>query len=490
MNTQRRTVDLVRGTNVFRFTPPPDLPPGLTLADLRVLTPGGQVITWASGYYQTTPPVEIAAVELEKTILPPGAEPVVRGRVKLSAEAAAGDQLEVLAWDLHDRLVGPKDVRGGGRRHGVRGPAARRAVDGPHRGGAAQPRQADARQAHRRPCCCCKRRTWDPKECCQYEWYSSPIQGWTLPYLYDLGRRRAGLIGATSLMDNPLFARLDLEAGAFTAPLGIWDMSDRKYHEKSNAYARTKDRQLLVREPCLWDPAYRAKAGEAMRRAARTAMAYGGGYAYCLGDEMSLTSYNAYYDFDFSPASVAAYRGWLAKRYGTLEALNRQWETAYRDWAADRADDRRRGPPARRRQLRPLGRLPHLHGRLPGRLLRLPAKVPGGGRPAGQDQHLRHPGRHGRQQLVVPVPAGASSTVGLAATVSGAGRVVGVPRAGRIPDGVVLRGVGVAVPREHEYGRPRGVAFVDAGDDLDGVVLPPARGDGACSGAPPRHLPG
>jgi hypothetical protein len=330
MAVQRQDAKLVQGKNTFHFTPPPDLMPGVTLADLRVLTPEGKVLTWASGYYQTRPPLEIAALELQPAILPPGPEPVVRGRVSLSGQPGPDDALDLEVTDSYGRLVFRQAMA-----------AATTAL-------AAQPLdtlsvpmtvQVRLRQGSRvidkqsQTVLLLKPQTWDPMQCCQYEWYCSPIHGWTIPYLYDLGRQRAGLIGITSMMDNPLFALLDVEAAGSTSPLCIRDISDLKFHEKSNAYAKTKDHKYLVRQPCLWDPAYRQEARQAVRKTAGMAMAYGGGHAYCLGDEMTLTSYNTYYDFDFAPASIAAFRQWLRQHYGTLAALNGPWGTAYQDWA-------------------------------------------------------------------------------------------------------------------------------------------------------------
>ncbi|MGA2617967.1 MAG: beta-galactosidase [Thermoguttaceae bacterium] len=328
--SQRQAVDLVKGKNAFHFTPPANLMPGVTLADLRVLTPVGKVVTWASGYYQTKPTMEIAAVELERAILPPGAEPVVRGRVRLSGQPGPEHALEVAITDFHGRLVFRQALAATATAFEAR-PLDALSVPMTlevrlRQGGRLLDRQTQT-------VLLLKPRTWDPLECCQYEWYCSAVHGWPIPYLYDLERQRAGLIGITSMMDNPLFAVLDAEVCGSTSPLCIWDMSDRKFHEKSNAYARTKDRKYLVREPCLWDPAYREQAQQSVRKAAEMAMAYGGGHAYCLGDEMTLTSYNAYYDFDFAPASIAAYRRWLQRRYGTVAALNGQWGTVYKEWA-------------------------------------------------------------------------------------------------------------------------------------------------------------
>jgi len=39
-----------------------------------------------------------------------------------------------------------------------------------------------------------------------------------------------------------------------------------------------------------------------------------------------------YYDYDFSPANIEAYRKWLKNKYKTLSALNREWETDYKNW--------------------------------------------------------------------------------------------------------------------------------------------------------------
>jgi hypothetical protein len=54
--------------------------------------------------------------------------------------------------------------------------------------------------------------------------------------------------------------------------------------------------------------------------------------AIALDDEVSLATFNSPYEVDASPASVRLYRRWLAERYGSLSALNAQWESSYSDW--------------------------------------------------------------------------------------------------------------------------------------------------------------
>ncbi len=53
---------------------------------------------------------------------------------------------------------------------------------------------------------------------------------------------------------------------------------------------------------------------------------------YDLMDEGSYTSYARAFDFDFSPVSIAHFRIWLKEQYGQLEALNKEWDTAFKSW--------------------------------------------------------------------------------------------------------------------------------------------------------------
>ncbi len=50
---------------------------------------------------------------------------------------------------------------------------------------------------------------------------------------------------------------------------------------------------------------------------------------YAFDDEVSLGCFNSPAEVDASPASVAAYRKWLARTYGTVERLNATWGTSY-----------------------------------------------------------------------------------------------------------------------------------------------------------------
>ena len=89
----------------------------------------------------------------------------------------------------------------------------------------------------------------------------------------------------------------------------------------------------LWREPGLSDEValgvIRARLAEHVRAFAPYRPLY-----YSLGDETGIADLAAAWDFDFSPASLAAFRIWLRGRYGSLAALNAQWAATFATWDA------------------------------------------------------------------------------------------------------------------------------------------------------------
>jgi hypothetical protein len=105
------------------------------------------------------------------------------------------------------------------------------------------------------------------------------------------------------------------------------------YQADWDNYTRTHDKQYLLRKPCLNDPAYLASAKEDIQTKIRR-FAAKKPLLYDLGDECSITSFASPMDYDFSDYALAAFRKWLREQYGSLEALNREWETAFASWDA------------------------------------------------------------------------------------------------------------------------------------------------------------
>jgi hypothetical protein len=107
-----------------------------------------------------------------------------------------------------------------------------------------------------------------------------------------------------------------------------------RFIEAQELHARQPDGYAaFIRQPSLSDAAWRRRIA---RRLAAHVRAYGPcrPLYYSLGDETGIADLAAAWDFDFSSASLAGMRAWLARRYGTLTALNRQWGSRFGTWNA------------------------------------------------------------------------------------------------------------------------------------------------------------
>src|SRR5215217_5995857 len=105
------------------------------------------------------------------------------------------------------------------------------------------------------------------------------------------------------------------------------------YLTKKELYKRTGDTKFLRRTPSFNDRAFMDALAGIARATARNKARYNMDY-YFVGDEGSLTSYGDPVDFDWSPQTLADFREWLKGEYKTLDALNREWRSDFRDWDA------------------------------------------------------------------------------------------------------------------------------------------------------------
>ena len=123
----------------------------------------------------------------------------------------------------------------------------------------------------------------------------------------------------------------DLDFSIYDARLAVHsDLFNRKYLDP---YAKTHDKKFLVREPCLHDPAYRAKLDAKTEANVKRIAKFSPVTCDC-GDENTLTRWTTPFDFCFSEHTLKAFREWLKGEYGTLEKLNAAWRTAYATWDA------------------------------------------------------------------------------------------------------------------------------------------------------------
>ncbi|MDR3439936.1 beta-galactosidase [Telmatospirillum sp.] len=90
--------------------------------------------------------------------------------------------------------------------------------------------------------------------------------------------------------------------------------------------------QPFMREPSLSDPDWQAAIRDRLTSVVRAQKPFRPLF-YNLGDETGIADLAAYWDFDFSPMALDAFRESLQQRYGTLTALNRQWGSGFGRWA-------------------------------------------------------------------------------------------------------------------------------------------------------------
>ena len=158
-------------------------------------------------------------------------------------------------------------------------------------------------------------------------------------YLNALEARRMLDLGADAVLDgwhrttNPGYREI-IEGGVQYHPNNCLSLRSKNYQKNKAAYAKTGDKKHLVRKPCLDDPEDRAALLKTFREHCEAQLANGGALDYCLGDEMSLSHYADYFDFCFHPSTLGKFRDWLKGEYGTLAALNTEWDTHFQDWAA------------------------------------------------------------------------------------------------------------------------------------------------------------
>jgi len=91
-------------------------------------------------------------------------------------------------------------------------------------------------------------------------------------------------------------------------------------------------RTLIPRPWSLADPKTLQVMKDHLRRNVSVTRA-GPVVGYAFDDEISLGCFNSPAEVDASPASVAAYRKWLAREYGTVDRLNAEWGTTYGTFA-------------------------------------------------------------------------------------------------------------------------------------------------------------
>ena len=109
---------------------------------------------------------------------------------------------------------------------------------------------------------------------------------------------------------------------------GVLEMRSVQYDPVLKAYSLDRDASTLVRPACLSDSKVLvALLGVVGKRLAKSLPNQP--WAISLGDEVSVTSHANPLDLCMAPASLAAFRRFLAARYQSIGKLNTRWQTNF-----------------------------------------------------------------------------------------------------------------------------------------------------------------
>ena len=110
-----------------------------------------------------------------------------------------------------------------------------------------------------------------------------------------------------------------------------WNSNVRDWDQWVTQWKDKRDEAGCVREYCFDDPGWRGLVRGQMRGIVKKNAPHAP-LLYDIRDELSVTQSANPFDYDFSPPALAGFRKWLKKQYGTLEALNSEWETQFTTW--------------------------------------------------------------------------------------------------------------------------------------------------------------
>ena len=169
----------------------------------------------------------------------------------------------------------------------------------------------------------------------KYEWNDFEVGTWAnaenREYLWPDLAAIYHRIGISTVIANPAQISRDFAMRYNIHPTLLDDAGLTRCTEPKE-YVITGDKMKLVRPTCLSSPAFFEKQERSLKGAERTLPRYAMRFVW-FGDELSLTAYGGgAIDFCFSEHCLKELRSFVRARYGTLERLNAEWDTDFRDW--------------------------------------------------------------------------------------------------------------------------------------------------------------
>ncbi len=310
---------------------PANLPGGKSFLDIRLVGPDGS-LDWATTVVETEPLVRVSRLKPSEDRVQLGGE--VSVTVSLRSSQRRPCKLIAGLYDNYGRLldehVEQLTVTGDAERTLVfssAGAASHLAVVKcrVEVGGMVQDR-AEAEVF------VLQKRVWDDFDIVMYLFGPNPMPG-----IWPVIDRQLQRMHVTTLssypVDNCKHANYMVQAQTRVSGQESPDRGpDREYYDAmKHKYLETGDKSVLVRKYCLNDPSYRELMREELQRLSSPWVPFSP-LSYYVYEEPSLTTYGDAVDICFSEHCMTAMHQWLKGEYGTLEAVNKQWGTAFKSW--------------------------------------------------------------------------------------------------------------------------------------------------------------
>lgn len=184
-----------------------------------------------------------------------------------------------------------------------------------------------------------KPQIWDDYDVTLYHFGPNPVPG-TWPSIDSQLRRMHVTTLAAYTLEQSRQANYKVQAETRISGMESPDSGpDLAYYDSiKNKYLLTHDKNVLVRKYGLNDSSFLHSIKNELYQKVTKWRKFSPS-AYYIYEEPSVTRYDDALDLDFSPVTLSAMRTWLADEYASLNALNKQWGTAFKTWREVVPDD-------------------------------------------------------------------------------------------------------------------------------------------------------
>ena len=308
IHAETRSIQLPKGDQTFTFSLP-SLPAGSYFVDVRVIAEGKNA-NWAIVPWTMPGAPSIAGIAFRPEAVNLAEDPAIRARVDLAYPALAGAALDAALVDNHHRVL---------RRRRIPLEVGARTVELAFDVAGAKTTLFKLRAAMQ-----VGGRTLDMRT----GYFTAYNRPWPTFTYFAWGCGSSGSYLSRQLHRVAAFHGMDASfSGVGQSTLRVADL--RSVGGVAGHHGKVEPGEMIV-NPCVTSPAYRAGLRNVIRGRAQSRRV-SDCFGYTTGDETAYAG--GLFAGCASETCTARLHGYLRRQYGTIEALNRQWETQYNHFA-------------------------------------------------------------------------------------------------------------------------------------------------------------